>query len=86
MKKINFKVITFIAAALLIVGGWFSKDMGDAVHKAVTDFIKNPSIGLLIDDVTEAFQEISYKETLIDIYSFFCRATNTRFIKKTDLS
>ena len=84
MKKFNFKIITFIIASLLIVGGWFSTDMGDSIHKAMTDFIKNPSIGRLIDDIDEASKEISYKENLIDIYSFFSRVTNTRFVKKTD--
>lgn len=84
MKKKNFKLITLIAVLALIVSGWFSSSLVTEIDKAFSKFVDTPVVGLLIDDLEDAAQNISYKYTMIDIYSYLCRIANIKTVKKAD--
>ena len=84
MKKTNYNIIVFVAAAILIGGAWCSVEIPSGIKNAIVDFIKNPNLNTFIEDIDTASNNISYKGLLVDTYSLTYRLTGTRVVEKPD--
>lgn len=81
-RKFNYNIIVFVLASVLIILSWFSEDIREDTKKAVKDFIKEPSLEKLVDDIDKASKEYKYKYEAVDIYSLSYLITNTRYMEK----
>lgn len=84
MKKINYNIIIFAAAVLLIVGGWCSRTFLGGIKGALVNFVYQPSVESFIKNVDEASKYISYQGALIDMTSLVNRLCDTRVVEKSD--
>ena len=82
MKKRNYNMIVFCLSAIFIVGGWISKPLLSDIGNAMLNFFKTLEIGAFIDDIEIASKNLSYKNMLINTYSFYYRITGTKVVKK----
>lgn len=84
MKKMNDNFLVFLCVALLIVGGLFSRPMLSGLKNALVDFVKAPDAAAFIKQVNEASKNVSYKGSLLDLYSLYYRMADVRLVEKPD--
>ena len=84
MKKINYNIIVFAAAVLLIVGGWCSRTFLGGMKGALVNFVHQPNVESFVKNVDEAAKYISYQGALIDMTSLVNRLCDTRVVEKSD--
>lgn len=84
MKRFNYRIIVFICVAALMVGGLFSRNLLAGCKNALVNFIKSHSISTFISQVDTASEEISYKGSLVDLYSLYFRLMDVRSVEKGD--
>lgn len=84
MKKITYKCCIFICIAIFLISGWFSYPLLSGMKNAVVGLLKDKNITTFISKVNASADEISYKGTLLDVYSLYYRAMDVRLVEKPD--
>ncbi len=84
MKKLTFSKLLFFAAAIFVAAGLCSRPLLSGGKQALTGFVRTWDADAFIAQVDDASQELRYKNALIDLWSLWYRATETRVVEKND--
>lgn len=84
MKRFRYSMLLFFAAAVFVAAGLFSRPLLIEVKAACVQLVQTRDVDAFIDGVDAASKNLSYKGHLIDLYSLWYRATETREVVKED--
>ena len=71
-------MLLFFAAAVFVAVGLISRPLLSGVKQASVRLVQTGDVDTFIDNVDTASKNLSYKGKLIDLYSLWYRATDTR--------
>ena len=84
MKQFRYSMLLFFAAAVFVAAGLISRPLLSGVKLATVQLVQTGDVEAFIDRVDTSSKNLSYKGTLIDLYSLWYRATDTREVVKDD--
>ena len=84
MKRFRYSMLLFFAAAVFVAVGLISRPLLSGVKPASVRLVQTGDVDTFIDNVDTASKNLSYKGRLIDLYSLWYRATDTREVVKED--
>ncbi|MBR5537655.1 MAG: hypothetical protein IKU58_07115 [Clostridia bacterium] len=84
MKQFRYSMLLFFAAAVFVAAGLISRPLLSGVKWAAVQLVQTGDVEAFIDDVGTSSKNLSYKGKLIDLYSLWYRATDTREVVKED--
>ncbi len=84
MKRFRYSMLLFFAAAVFVAVGLISRPLLSGVKQATVRLVQTGDVDTFIDNVDTASKNLSYKGKLIDLYSLWYRATETREVVKED--
>ena len=84
MKQFRYSMLLFFAAAVFVAVGLISRPLLSGVKQASVRLVQTGDVDTFIDNVDTASKNLSYKGKLIDLYSLWYRATDTREVVKED--